>query len=341
MSIECMNWVKNLDAKFIKASPRQILKELADFADEQNSCYPGTTLLHEVTSQSVRTVQANLRILESMGLITTIPRPNDSSRYILNRHMSFPMRKIRKRGAKSAPPYPRKEIGTEVPFRKQETSDEVAGVVARGAESAPLPHAAASSARGAESVAPGVQNLSSRGAESAPKPPGNHQRTTRRGGASARPTPLPLDWQPGEAGEAYARRLGLDPAALAVRFRKTFLASGKRQVDWAQRWELWCDEDADEKGAAAASTPAAAAPAASAARDEQGLTAGDRGWLAKWQAKVAAGEHPGQLEELLAKTLTAEGKAELQRRKATTSRPAGKAPEIFRASPPQRENFFT
>jgi hypothetical protein len=95
------------------------------------------------------------------------------------------------------------------------------------------------------------------------------------------------------------------------------LAKGTLLADWSQHWALWCDEDAAEKAASATGARAAAAPAAPPARDAQGLTASDRGFLEKWQAKIAAGQHPDQLEDLLTRVLTAEGKAELGRRKAT------------------------
>ena len=157
----------------------------------------------------------------------------------------------------------------------------------------------------------------------------NHQRTTRGRGTRARPTPLPPDWQPGEAGEAYARRLGLDPVPLAQRFRKTFTASGKCLADWAQRWALWCDEDAGARRTTAASAaPHAGLPVSRIERDAQGLTKSDRSFLAKWEAKMAADEHPGQLEELLGRVLSAEGRAELRRRQALTRKSLDrKAPE--------------
>ncbi|MBC9177812.1 helix-turn-helix domain-containing protein [Pseudoroseomonas ludipueritiae] len=284
MSIDCMNWVKTLSPKFIKSGPRQILKELADFADEKDECYPGVELLYEVTSQSIRTVQSNLRILEQMGLITTLPRHNDSSRYRINRHLQFPTRALRKRGAKSAPGRHRREKAPEVSSQLLEGSEEAVADTVTGAKSAPPPLVGADSAGGADSVSPGVQNLQPRGAKSAPKPPENHQRTTRGEGAQARETPRPLaaDWQPSEADAAYAARLGLDPAAVADRFRKHFLASGKPLADVSARWQLWCDENAERAGLAAPAQASTAVSQAAAPAEPVAPACSDAGLEAAW-----------------------------------------------------------
>lgn len=290
MSIDCMNWVKTLSPKFIKSGPRQILKELADFADEKDECYPGVELLYEVTSQSIRTVQSNLRVLEQMGLITTFRRHNDSSRFRINRHLSFPTRPPRKRGAKSAPRHYRHSIAPEISCPEQQGCEPSEMDHARGANSAPQIVAGADSAGGADSVRPGVQNLQSGGAKSAPKPPKNHQRTTRGGGAQVRATPRPLerDWQPSGEDAAYAERLGLDPAMVADRFRKHHLACGKPIADVSARWQLWCDEDAERAGKGGlASVPAqatGASPAAAEPAEVLNPACHDAGLAGEWRA---------------------------------------------------------
>jgi DNA-binding transcriptional ArsR family regulator len=324
MSIAALNWVKGMHKTRIKPTPRSVLREMADFADEQDECWPSVETLSNCTSLSERAVQEALRVLEAAGLITTFQRYRTSSRYRLNRQLdlSQPLK-----GAPSAPLRARVRRPAEKPLSEQHRLPSTSRKDDKGADGAPL---AKPAGKGADSVDLRVQISSSKGAPAAPKPPENHQRTTRERGARPRPTPLPPDWQPGEAGEAYARRLGLDPTPLAVRFRKTFLAKGTRLADWSQRWALWCDEDAAEKAASATGARAAAAPAAARARDAQGLTASDRGFLAKWQAKIAAGEHPGQLEDLLTRVLTAEGQAELCRRKVATPLVPAHVPNILR-----------
>ncbi|QTI82155.1 hypothetical protein IAI58_22650 (plasmid) [Roseomonas marmotae] len=318
MSIDCMNWVKNLCPKFIKSSPRQLLKELADFADEQDECYPSVALLHEVTSQSIRTIHTNLRILQEMELIKISKRPNRSSRYKINRHLPFPNRQSRKRGAKSA--YTRNPR----PLDSKTSAYDQHGLEGRpcntrvDAKSAPTP---ANAAWGAESVSPGVQNLSSRGAKSAHKPPKNHQRTTRGRGARVRatPAPLPPSWQPSAGDAAYARRLGLDPAAVADRFRKHQRASGRACADWSARWELWCDEDAQKAGLASAGAAPAGDAAPAPAEDEQVRRV--RCWVERWQAKAAAGQSTQATESVMA-SVCPEALALVRQRK----------PEVFRVA---------
>ncbi|MBC9208917.1 helix-turn-helix domain-containing protein [Roseomonas aerophila] len=337
MSIPCMNWVKGMHRTRIKPSPRTVLRELADFADERDGCWPSVQLICDCTSLSKRAVLDALAVLEEMGLITVQRRHRTSSRYRLNRHLDLTQPAL---GAPSAPKKPKAQKPSKESSQDNDLSDSSAPNSGLGANGAPKADAQDLASCGADSVAHAVQISSFLGAAAAPQPPKNHQGTTRGRGASARPTPLPPDWQPGEAGEAYARRLGLDPAPLTVRFRKTFLASGKRLADWSQRWELWCDEDAAEKGSAApTAAPTSAGP--SIERDERGLTSSDRGWLAKWQAKIDAEEHPGQLEDMLGRMLSQEGKAELVRLKAALSQTPAKGAEFFRPSQPQRGIIFT
>jgi hypothetical protein len=328
MSIAAMNWALDLPEGAVNSSQCLLLLVLANYADEEGKCWPSQATLRQKGRQSERTIRDLTKQLVEMGALKVEKRHLKSTRYELQ--LNWPQKRVPAESA--GKPHPKK------PSPKSAATASNFDNSSREAEALP--------AKSAGSVLPADSDnfdrqISPKGpADFAAKPPENHQRTIREGGASARQTPLPPNWQPGEAGEAYARRLGLDPAPLAARFRKTFLANGRRLVDWSQRWELWCDEDAAEKGSATpTAAPNSAAP--SIERDERGLTSSDRGWLAKWQAKIDADEHPGQLEETLRRMLSQEGKAELARLKAALSQTPAKGAEIFRPSQPERGNIFT
>jgi uncharacterized protein YdaU (DUF1376 family) len=54
---------------------------------------------------------------------------------------------------------------------------------------------------------------------------------------------LPVDWNPGEVGEEFARALGINPTTEFPKFRDYWLAkAGKeaRKVDWPATWRYWC-----------------------------------------------------------------------------------------------------
>lgn len=63
-------------------------------------------------------------------------------------------------------------------------------------------------------------------------------------------TRLPVDWQPDDEAAAFATSLGLDPPAVAARFRDYWHAKpGKdgRKLDWAGTWRNWCRRDAEQR----------------------------------------------------------------------------------------------
>jgi hypothetical protein len=283
MSIGAMNWVNGMHKSRIKPNPRHVLKEMADFADENDECWPSVETLSNRTSLSERAVQSALRVLERMGAVFTFKRRQTSSRYRLNRALDLtkPLE-----GADAAPRKVRKTKICKTPRLKQESSEGIAAEKVKGAESAPTNPAAF---KGAGNVISRVQISSSEGAAAAPEPPENHQRTTRGRGAQARVTahPLAADWQPSGEDAAYAERLGLDPAVVADRFRKHHLACGRPVADVSARWQLWCDEDAERagKGApanlpalASCAAPAVAEPAAALAPACQAA-----GLMAEWR----------------------------------------------------------
>jgi DNA-binding transcriptional ArsR family regulator len=264
-----MNWVKGMHRTRIKPSPRSVLRELADFADERDECWPSVETLSDCTSLSKRAVLDALAVLEEMGLIVVMRRHRTSSRYRLNRHLNLTKPLL---GAPSAPQTRSARRAYKKHRLQQEASEVPVTSSACGANGAPKPAVDEAPDCGANSVVSAVQISSVFGAPSAPQPPENHQRTTRGEGAQARATPRPLDrdWQPSEEDRNYARSLGLDPKPVARRFRDHFLASGRPLADVSARWRIWCDENAERAGVtgsapAASATSAAAEPAEAAA----------------------------------------------------------------------------
>lgn len=67
MSYEAMKWAWELD---LSSSQKFIALALANYADQEASCYPGHERLAEMTGLSVRSVGRNLRELEAMGAFT-------------------------------------------------------------------------------------------------------------------------------------------------------------------------------------------------------------------------------------------------------------------------------
>jgi hypothetical protein len=89
MSNEALTWafrqgISCADGKFV-------LVALADYADDEGSCYPGQERLATMTGQSVRTVRRQLANLEGLSLITRKPRYNRSGHRTSDRyHLCLP-----------------------------------------------------------------------------------------------------------------------------------------------------------------------------------------------------------------------------------------------------------
>jgi hypothetical protein len=62
------------------AGCKAVLIALADFADQDGSCYPGQELLAEMTEQSVRSVRNHVESLLALGLITREQRYSNGQR---------------------------------------------------------------------------------------------------------------------------------------------------------------------------------------------------------------------------------------------------------------------
>jgi hypothetical protein len=327
MSIDALNWVFRMHPSWLDGVTRSVLVVLADHADEEDRCHPSVERIQLRTSWSERGVRKALRKLEAMGLVTSQQRHRQTTRFRLNLHMDL---SGPSKGACGAPLTRKSSIASEKPCDEQDSSEENKPVARKGASGAPLQDGAS---KGAPDVDLRGHHVPNEGAPRAPEPPVNHQRTTRGRGASARPTPLPPDWQPSEEDADYARRLGLDPVPLALRFRKTFLASGKALADWSKRWELWCDEDAAEKGTAAG-VGSGSGPVAAPHQDSR-----KQAYVAAWLKKRDAGEDTAFSEKLMA-DVCPEALAEVRRIQGGTSRKPA-APHVLRSAQTQGENLFT
>lgn len=85
MSLEAMQWAYGvvLPSSGIKAT----LVALANFADEEGSCFPGRDRLAAMTCQSPRTITRHLQALEERGLIRVERRHRENGSRTTNRYI--------------------------------------------------------------------------------------------------------------------------------------------------------------------------------------------------------------------------------------------------------------
>lgn len=87
MSAEALTWAWKID---LSSSQKIIVLALANYADQEASCYPGHDRLSQMTGMSSRSVGRNLRELEAMGVFSRERRARrngsgrTSDRYYLN-----------------------------------------------------------------------------------------------------------------------------------------------------------------------------------------------------------------------------------------------------------------
>src|SRR5688500_3752156 len=72
MSIDALSWAFNLDMP--SPGAKLTLLALANYANEDGIAYPSLKSLAKKTSQSIRTVQSNLGLLERLGLVARTQR---------------------------------------------------------------------------------------------------------------------------------------------------------------------------------------------------------------------------------------------------------------------------
>ena len=93
-----MSWKASAWAKTVKAgnpAAKAVLLCLADYADENHTCWPAQETLADESEQSVRSVRRHLEHMESDGLLRRVPRYDKrgyrtSDRYVLAVDGHFP-----------------------------------------------------------------------------------------------------------------------------------------------------------------------------------------------------------------------------------------------------------
>ena len=93
MSYKATNWAYDLP---LRGSAKAVLVALADFADEEHSCYPGQERLASMTGLSRRTVTRAVGRLEGLGLLSREHRVDSrgyrkTDRYVLNVGAEMPV----------------------------------------------------------------------------------------------------------------------------------------------------------------------------------------------------------------------------------------------------------
>lgn len=94
MSIEAINAVRRMEIR--PCGRKFIVMALADYADENGSCYPSVKTLADYTCQGEKTVRDHLIALEQMGFLTRERTRNDSGqlgqyRYKINYRRNSPV----------------------------------------------------------------------------------------------------------------------------------------------------------------------------------------------------------------------------------------------------------
>lgn len=100
MSYKATAWAYDLDLP----SPRKfVLVALADFADENGSCFPGQQRLMKMTGLGERAVRNSLKMLEDEGLITRLARYESGHRISDRYRLSMQVIPARDAGTIPAP----------------------------------------------------------------------------------------------------------------------------------------------------------------------------------------------------------------------------------------------
>ena len=87
MSIEALGWCKYQDCP--TPTSKLVLFVLANYADEQHSCYPSEGHIAKICGISDRQVRTHLKALQDMGLLKIQLRKGTSNRYVLGVEAGF------------------------------------------------------------------------------------------------------------------------------------------------------------------------------------------------------------------------------------------------------------
>lgn len=91
MSIKALNWAFALDLSGKQSGLKFVLVALANYADENDSCFPSVEKLAQLTGQGIRTVRYHLAEAQALNLVRKEPRAthggrSQSNRYYLQTH---------------------------------------------------------------------------------------------------------------------------------------------------------------------------------------------------------------------------------------------------------------
>lgn len=81
MSIEAITWATRQTCP--NPTCKLVLFVLANYADEQHSCFPSEGRLAQICGITDRSVRRSLGMLENCGLVTIKARKGTSNRYVL------------------------------------------------------------------------------------------------------------------------------------------------------------------------------------------------------------------------------------------------------------------
>lgn len=196
MSVDCLSWAFKLTDDRLSSSQKFVLVALANYADEDGSCFPSIRLLARMTGLKDRAVQYAIRALEECGYLTTEMRTRvaktngadvpTSSRYVLHRDPVTPgasgapgvVHDVHPGGAPGAPQEPKKNLSP--------------------------------SNEGGEAAQPPASSKSKKGRE----------------------VPMPEDWAPNEKHAELAAKRGLVLDDEVDAFKSWTSAKGQWYIDW-------------------------------------------------------------------------------------------------------------
>lgn len=107
MSLEAINSVRQMDIR--PCGRKFVAMALADYADENGSCYPSVETLARYTSQGEKTVRDHLNALEEMGFLTRERSRNSHGqmgqyRYTIHHRRNPPVAKSASGEKRTSPP---------------------------------------------------------------------------------------------------------------------------------------------------------------------------------------------------------------------------------------------
>lgn len=215
MSNRAVAWA--FDVEGLTPTQKFLLVALADFADDENSCYPGQELLARRICASRETVSRNLSRLAKLGFISREERRRSdgrrsSDRFVLHLDASVTNQHTGEGGDDSA------SVTNDHVTNDHVTNDHV--ILERTSCD---PDDIRTSYRTTREPSEG-------GA-----PPKRRRKTE---------TPLPADWTPSQSAESFAASHGLDIEYEAQQFTGHATANDRRLRDWDAGFRTWLGKSA-------------------------------------------------------------------------------------------------